>query len=339
MNDTIVIGAGVAGLECARTLSAAGRQVLVIDRARGVGGRCATRRFEGQPVDFGPLFLHGRDPAFLAELAQVQGVTRLPGWPRRIEGRGAPCQPSSFDDQEQRFAFAEGLAAFPRHLAQGLTMQLSTRVLRLSEGDGTLKVHTEAGEVLEAKEVVIALALEQSRSLLATVPQTPQVASALGLLSMFSSVPSLALIAGYGLETPTPTWDVQYPEDSDSLLLIAHDSAKREAPRARVLVFQARPRWSRQRLEVPPETWAAELLEEAARRLGAWAGQPLFTSPHRWSYARVDRGSELAGPLSFTLPGGRQLGLAGDLFSPGGGVQAAWLSGRRLAQRLLQEPS
>lgn len=338
INDTIVIGAGVAGLECARNLAAAGRRVLVVERARGVGGRCATRRFEGQPVDFGPLFLHGRDASFLAAIASVPGVTALADWPRRVEGRGAPCQPTSFHPDERRFAFAEGLSAFPRHLAQGLTVQLSTRVLRLSEGDRTLRVHTEAGEVLEAKGVVIALALEQSRALLATAPQTPEVAGALGLLSMFASVPSLTVIAGYRLETPAPAWDVQYPEDSDALLLIAHDSAKREAPRARVLVLQARPRWSRQRLELPGETWAPELLAEAARRVGAWVAQPLFTSPHRWKYARVDRSSELAGPLSIELPGGQQLGLAGDLFSPGGGVQAAWLSGRRLAQRLLQEP-
>ncbi|MDP1824454.1 MAG: FAD-dependent oxidoreductase [Archangium sp.] len=335
--EVIVIGAGVAGLECARTLAAGGRRVLVVDRARGVGGRCATRRFEQQPVDFGPLFLHGSDAAFLAAIASVPGVTPLADWPHRVEGRGAPCQPASFNPGERRFAFAEGLAAFPRHLAQGLTVKLSTRVVRLSAGERTFLVHTEAGEVLEASDVVVALALEQSRALLGTLPQTPEVAGALGLLGMFASVPSLTLIAGYGLETPAPAWDVQYPEDSDCLQLIANDSAKRKAPRARVLVLQARPRWSRQRLELPAETWAAELLAEAAGRVGAWAAQPLFSAPHRWSYARVERGSELAQPLSLSLPGGQRLGLAGDLFAPGGGVQAAWLSGNHLAQRLLQE--
>jgi predicted NAD/FAD-dependent oxidoreductase len=37
------------------------------------------------------------------------------------------------------------------------------------------------------------------------------------------------------------------------------------------------------------------------------------------------------------LPQGPSLGLAGDVFTPGGGVQAAWLSGARLAESLLQE--
>ena len=35
-----------------------------------------------------------------------------------------------------------------------------------------------------------------------------------------------------------------------------------------------------------------------------------------------------------TLAGGRRLGLAGEVFSPGAGVEAAWLSGRALATRL-----
>jgi len=337
INDVIVIGAGVAGLECARALGAAGRRVLVVDRARGVGGRCATRRFEDQPVDFGPLFLHGSDASFLAAVSGVPGVTALPDWPHRVDGRGAPCQPASFNPDERRFAFAEGLSAFPRHLARGLTVQLSTRVLRLDAADQTLRVHTEAGEVLEARDVVLALALEQSLALLASTAQTPEVLGARSLLSLFGSVPCLTLIAGYGLETPAPPWDVQYPEDSDCLQLIANDSARRSAPRARVLVLQARPRWSRQRLDLPVEGWAAELLAEAARRVGPWVAQPIFTSPHQWRYARVDRGNELAQPLSLRFPGGARLGLAGDLFAPGGGVQAAWLSGKRLAQRLIQE--
>jgi renalase len=61
MHDVIILGAGVAGLQCARRLSSAGADVLVVDRADKPGGRCATRVFEGQPADYGPLFLHGNE--------------------------------------------------------------------------------------------------------------------------------------------------------------------------------------------------------------------------------------------------------------------------------------
>jgi len=77
VRDVAVIGAGISGLTLARALRAAGRSAVVLERSRGVGGRCATRRIDGQPVDHGVAFLHGRDPRFLAELDAVTGATPL----------------------------------------------------------------------------------------------------------------------------------------------------------------------------------------------------------------------------------------------------------------------
>ena len=120
---TIVVGAGVAGLACAGELQRAGREVLVLERSHGVGGRCASRSFEGQPVDFGPIFLHGSDPGFLKALAAVTGV-HPQDWPRRLQGSGLPCQPGTLEPSVRRLVFAEGVKAFPKHLALGLELRL-----------------------------------------------------------------------------------------------------------------------------------------------------------------------------------------------------------------------
>ena len=105
-----VVGAGVAGLSCARALADAGRPVTVLERARGVGGRCTTRRLEGVPLDMGAAFLHGRDAAFLAALESVP-ARRLEGWPAAVHGSGRPCQPEAFQPGERRLAYAEGVWA------------------------------------------------------------------------------------------------------------------------------------------------------------------------------------------------------------------------------------
>ncbi|MFN9939342.1 MAG: FAD-dependent oxidoreductase, partial [bacterium] len=42
--DVVVVGAGVAGLACAGALRESGASVVVLEKSRGVGGRCATRR-------------------------------------------------------------------------------------------------------------------------------------------------------------------------------------------------------------------------------------------------------------------------------------------------------
>ena len=86
MHDVIVLGAGVSGLQCARRLKSAGADVLLVDRADKPGGRCATRVFEGQPADYGPLFVHGSDPAFLAAV-DAAGGKRLQGLGVKVTGR------------------------------------------------------------------------------------------------------------------------------------------------------------------------------------------------------------------------------------------------------------
>ena len=52
-HEAIVVGAGVAGLTCARALRAAGLEVLVVEASDGVGGRVRTDRVEGFLLDRG----------------------------------------------------------------------------------------------------------------------------------------------------------------------------------------------------------------------------------------------------------------------------------------------
>ena len=51
--DTVVIGAGLAGLTCARDLVQAGQKVLVLEASDGVGGRVRTDEHEGFLLDRG----------------------------------------------------------------------------------------------------------------------------------------------------------------------------------------------------------------------------------------------------------------------------------------------
>jgi predicted NAD/FAD-dependent oxidoreductase len=136
----IVLGAGCAGLACARALLDAGETPLVLDKARGVGGRAATRRIDGQSVDHGVAFYHGSSPELLAALDLVESEAKLEGWPESVVGDGVPCLPRALDAKERRVAFAEGVTMFPKSLAEGLDVRLQTRVHSLRLGDGTLEV-------------------------------------------------------------------------------------------------------------------------------------------------------------------------------------------------------
>ncbi|MDP2133156.1 MAG: FAD-dependent oxidoreductase [Sulfuritalea sp.] len=51
--DTVVVGAGLAGLNCARELSRQGHKVLICEAAATLGGRIRTEQHEGFLLDFG----------------------------------------------------------------------------------------------------------------------------------------------------------------------------------------------------------------------------------------------------------------------------------------------
>ncbi|GAA3870119.1 FAD-dependent oxidoreductase [Leifsonia kafniensis] len=57
--ETIVIGAGVAGLTAARLLAKAGRRVVVLEARDRVGGRVWTDRDDGLVTDLGASWIHG----------------------------------------------------------------------------------------------------------------------------------------------------------------------------------------------------------------------------------------------------------------------------------------
>jgi predicted NAD/FAD-dependent oxidoreductase len=339
VHDIVIIGAGISGLACAKVLAAAGKTVRVIERSRGLGGRCATRRVEGQPVDHGLVFVHGESPEFLAALREAPGPW-LEGWPVHVKGSGTPCQPSAFAPGSQRLAHARGLNAFAKHLASGLDVQLEASATGLQLGEAGITVLTEQRDrdvSFTARAVVLAMAGPQDLALLGDARLPAQIETARALLSMMPSVPCATVIALYPTQAPRPAWDVWYPEESAALLLLAHDSAKRESPAHLALVLQARPAWSAECVGQCPQDWGPRLLEEAGKLLGAWATRPAHWQAHMWRHARASSACELTAPFLLDLGQGRRLGLAGELFTQGGGLQAAWESGRQLAHRLIEE--
>jgi monoamine oxidase len=72
--DTIVVGAGVAGLTAARLLSTAGRRVVVLEARDRVGGRVVTDRRWGLATDLGASWIHGVTGSPVAAAAAAFGM-------------------------------------------------------------------------------------------------------------------------------------------------------------------------------------------------------------------------------------------------------------------------
>lgn len=339
-DDIIILGGGVAGLSLSRALQRRGVASLVLERARGVGGRCATRRVDGHPVDHGLPFLHGRSDTFCAELASLDDVTLIEAWPTVRDGDGSPCRPEAFTDAGHRAAIVEGVNRFPRHLARGLDVRVEARVVALTapaDTDARWTVTLESGERLQARGLVLAVPPPNALDLLATAAVLPDaVRGLIPLLELVRMVSCLTVIATYPEGTPAPAWQISYPRASDRVHSVVHDSSKRTPGSPLTLVIQARAAWSRPHVSEATDLWAAALLAEAARLHGDWIDRPAAFQAHAWRRARVAPGAELVRPLAVRLDGGALFGCAGDGFHRAGGVEGAYLSGLHLAGQFLE---
>jgi renalase len=304
----IVVGAGIAGLACARELLDAGEPVRVIERGRVVGGRLASRRVDGRYADIGAGYLTADDHGF-------QGL--LDGW--RIRGLAVPWtdtmhvygpeKPSSATGP-MRWAAAGGLRSLAEDLAAELDVTLQHEVREVGPGP------VVDGERVDA--VVLAMPGPQALRLLG-----PDAAGLRAAAEAQTWSPALAAVLGYQ-ERRWPEFHAAFVNDHPVLAKV-FDDGDRRGDRAPYLVAHTTAGFAGEHLDDPQA--AAETIESAVRALlDLPPAESVFV--HRWTYAQPE-----PGPGEFARDG--DLYLAGDAFGRPR-VQTAWLSGRAVARSILQ---
>ena len=166
--DVAIVGAGLCGLALARTLTARGLRVQVLEARSRLGGRVLTAHCEAtdQTLDLGPTWFwpdtEPRITALLAELALPSLAQHDPGdalWltdpnraaERRIEAGGVHAGARRIQGGAARLT--DALAA--TLLAD--TVRMDAAVTALRDRGSYIEVTTASGPALCAKQVVLAL--------------------------------------------------------------------------------------------------------------------------------------------------------------------------------------
>jgi predicted NAD/FAD-dependent oxidoreductase len=308
--ETLVIGAGMAGLACARRLASAGAASVVVDKGRGIGGRMATQRkmlSAGEvSFDHGAQYFTAKSDGFLLALREMDHV----------------C--AQWDDGaiEPHLVGKPGMSSLPHAMADGLDIRLGIEVT-------ALRPTVSGWEVSAGPRRVTA------RRVIMTVP-APQAARLLGeaeplhrKLANVVMAPCLTLMATFPADTPRPF--LSLASDTDALAWVAQDSSKPGRNRGfATWVAQAGADWSSLHLELDPEVLAARMLPMLAKVIGVPIGMALHAAAHRWRYARTT----IALGEPFVRSDDGTLYLAGD-WCLGARVEAAWCSGDAAARDIL----
>jgi renalase len=299
----VVVGAGIAGVACARVLAAVGHEVQVRDRGRAVGGRMASRALRDRRVDTGASYLTARDPRFAAVVEDWvdRGLARP--WTDAFATYG-PDGWGTTSRGPVRFGAAGGLRSLVEDLASGLDVRLGVEVTAVGEGP---QVDGDAADL-----VVVALPDPQADRVL-----QPDLPAERAAVEGRRWEPVLALTAGW----PERAWDVDGVFVDSPVLAWVADDGRRRGDGSPVLVAHSTGAFAEPRLDDPAA--AAPALTAAVREL-LDLPEPAWRTVSRWSFARPAEPRD----APFHL-GEAGVGLCGDGWgSPK--VETAWLSGTLL---------
>ena len=339
-----VIGAGIAGMACARTLAQAGHTVTVFEKSRGAGGRMSTRNSEFGSFDHGAQYFTVRDKRFETALSiNPELVRRWSANTVRILDEVGRVVASSLPPKEAHWVATPGMNALVRQWAQPLVakgqLHFETQVTRIqtdvlspkrwqlqTEGPGaTTSVHSGFDGVMLAVPSVQAQALLLSS----------QIAKALmGEISKVSVAPCWTLMLAFPQAAqPTlaylgPQWNAARSTHHRIAWLARESSKPGRGPIERWTV-QASPEWSERHLEDDAERVKAKLLKAFTEVTGIRA-EPPFAEVHRWRYAQTTK------PLGKSHLWDTQLGIGacGD-WCLGHRVEDGFVSGLELALAVL----
>lgn len=340
MSDTVpsvaIIGGGVSGLLAARTLSAAGLRAIVYDKARGPGGRLATRRVEEIAwFNHGAQYFTIRSEKLQPMLQKWLKLGVVRAWDGPVvklrDGVARDEDRPQNDTRDIRYIGSSGNNALAKHLAANVDYHPSVQVHSVQR----------AGEHDDARWRVIgpeSQTLGEFDAVLLALP-SPQV------VPLLSSDDPIALAAGAAKMRPTWTamvkfkqslalpWRGAFIESSPLSWAMQSPSPRGSIKDEPLWVLHASHDWSEANLERAAEEIMPLLIDAWATALGRELPIVEHSQAHRWRYAAPASRDAMDGLC--LMDDARKLGCCGD-WCAGGRVEGAMLSGLAAAERLIE---
>jgi len=339
-----IIGAGMAGVTCARTLVQAGHTVTLFEKSSSLGGRMATRDSAFGSFDHGAQYFTARDPRFVMALETSPRLVKRWGanTVQVINEVGQVSTPSA-PVSEPHWVGVPGMASVVAGWAEDIKapskIELQTQVTQIEPDalkPGHWQLRTEGPD--DARHVYsgfnavfLAIPSPQAQSLL----QNSKLASDwVDLLGGVDMAPCWTLMLAFpqamqpDLSTLGPQWSAARSKHHRIAWLARESSKPGRTPIERWTV-QASADWSQEHLHDDPQRVQAKLLKAFGEVTGIHA-EPAFVDSQRWLYAKTRQ--TLGQSHLFNAELG--LGLCGD-WCQGYRVENAFVSGLELALAVL----
>lgn len=342
MKSLAIIGAGISGCTAAWSLRTETIEVHLFEKSRGVSGRAATRRRDGDCYDHGANYIKPTServeriiqdhlPADeLVDIAREVWTFDANGTVRPGADRAAPM-----------WTYQRGINTLGKLLLAptSASAHLQTRVQRLHHDEGGWRVEDTDGAVYGPYDAVL------------LTPPAPQSAAVLAESAFDSSVRATLLdglrAASYRSQftvilayeqpvvRPGSFYGLLNTDGEHSVAWLSFEEDKPgHVDEGSLIVAQMSPAWTQEHYEAPHETLSRKAADVVSDLLDTDLRNPAWTDHQRWRYALPDHPADVD-----QLKGGRDLGLffAGDAVRGRGRVGIAMETGLDAATAIREQ--
>jgi len=309
----VVVGAGIAGLMAAQSLSNSGHDVIIVDKGRSPGGRIATRRIDDATLDHGAQFFTVRDSLFESHVSEWIASGVVTEWCRGFDTT------AQNNDGFPRYRGVRGMTDIAKHLAQGLDVRCNTLAFSIARGaTSKWQLKIDDGSVLDADAILATCPLPQAYALLVTAGiELPE--------SMLRTEYDRTICLLAVLDRPSAVANPGGLQNPDETFSFIADNAIKGISSATALTLHANPKFSLEHWDTSTEDVQLLLLERAT----PWIGDATVITSQikKW---------RLATPLTIWPErywANDMIVLAGDAFG-GPKIEGAALSGLAAANYL-----
>eukprot|EP00850_Spirogloea_muscicola_P021035 SM000234S07895 [mRNA] locus=s234:132798:135648:+ [translate_table: standard] len=291
-----VIGAGIAGLACAKSLADNGILVSIFDLGRRPGGRMSRRREtleDGQELffDHGCQYFNAKTPVVQSFLDKFIADGTVAEWKGCFGTLDAASNVFSKDEDggKVRLVCQPGMDAMCQALAQsaGSQTRFGTQVSTLTWANKGWQLSANNGEQLGVYDSVVLAAAYKTFSI--DAPAIPKVTNA---IRNVEAAPSFALMLAFAEPLFQVPFDGALVSNSERISWVARDSSKpgrQRFPECWVVHSTAEYAVAAMRRAPPPGRPSLELLQEIAQEMYSSFQaavphnfQPVIMKAHRW---------------------------------------------------------
>ena len=301
--DLLIIGAGIAGLAAGRMAQQAGLKVMLIDKARRVGGRISTRHTAGFVFNHGAQFATSKSSDFNDILRAAITAGTATKW--------------QIKDKKTVVIGTPVMRALPMFLAENLPIQQNRRIASIIRKKDHIQFVDTDDVPVTAKTVICTAPAPQTAALLAD--GFPDLAAT---ASHAAYAPCLTVMLGLANDELLPKIPIKSLQHDIvwAMCETARPSAAQHRP---ALTIQADAAWSAAHKDDRADSIIKQLIEKYQLATECQIGEVLHAQVHCWLYAKVTKPS----PPDMIICT-KNLAIAGDWLG-GARIEHAFMSGQR----------